>query len=68
LYPPPSGSCGRNSDGGILAHSKFEKYLETHLGIPEDKHLPGILYLAHHVVMGDETFPLKTYLLRPYPG
>jgi hypothetical protein len=31
------GSFGRNSDGGIFVHSKLGKYLETHLGIPEDK-------------------------------
>ena len=30
------GSYGRNSDGGIFVHSKLEKCLETHLGIPED--------------------------------
>jgi hypothetical protein len=62
------GSYGRNSDGGIFAHSKLEKYLETHLGIPEDKQLPGTTCLAPHVIVGDETFPLKTYLMRPYSG
>jgi len=62
------GSYGRNSDGGITAHSKLGKYLETRLGIPEDKQLPGTLCLAPHVIMGDEAFPLKTYLLKPYPG
>ena len=56
------------SDGGIFAHSKLGKYLETHLGIPEDKQLLGTLYLAPHVIMGDEAFSLKTYLLKPYPG
>jgi hypothetical protein len=61
------GSYGRNGDGGIFVHSKFGKYLETHLGIPEDKQLPGTLCLAPHVTMGDEAFPLKTYLLNPYP-
>ena len=35
------GSYGRNSDGGIFAHSELGKYLETHLGIPEDKQVPG---------------------------
>jgi hypothetical protein len=48
------------SDGGIFAHSKLGKYLETHLGIPEDKHLPGTLCLAPHIIVGDEAFPLKT--------
>jgi hypothetical protein len=62
------GPCGRYSDGGIFAHSKLGKYLETHLGIPEDKQLPGTLCLAPHVIMGDEAFSLKTCLLKPYLG
>jgi hypothetical protein len=35
------GSYGRNSDGGIFVHSKLGKYLETYLGIPQDKQFPG---------------------------
>jgi hypothetical protein len=62
------GSYGRNSHGGIFAHSKLREYLETYLGIPEDKKLPGTSCLAPHVIVGDEAFPLKTYLMRPYPG
>ena len=62
------GSYGRYSDGGIFAHSRLEKYLETQLGIPEDKQLPGTSCLALPLTVGDEVFPLKTYLLRPYPG
>ena len=62
------GSFGRNSDGGIFARSKLGKYLETHLGIPEDKQLPGTSCFAPHVIVGDEAFPLKTYLRRPYSG
>ena len=62
------GSYGRNSDGGIFAHSKLGKYLETHLGIPDDKQLPGTSCLAPHVIVGDEAFPLKTYLMRPCTG
>jgi hypothetical protein len=30
----------RNRDGGIFANSKLGRYLETHLGIPENKQLP----------------------------
>jgi hypothetical protein len=62
------GSYVRNGDGGIFAHSKLGKYLEIHLGIPEDNQLPGTSCLAPHVIMGDEAFPLKTYLMRPHPG
>jgi hypothetical protein len=62
------GSFGRNSNGAIFAHSKLGKYVETHLGIPEDKQLLGTSCLAAHVFVGDEAFPLKTYLTRPYPG
>jgi hypothetical protein len=62
------GSYGRNSDGGIFAHSKLWKYLETHLDIPEDKQLPGTSCLAPHVIVSDEAFLLKTCLMRPYPG
>jgi hypothetical protein len=62
------GSYGRNSNGGIFAHSEFGKYLETYLGIPEDKQLPGTSCSAPHVIVRDEAFPLKSYLMRPYPG
>jgi hypothetical protein len=55
-------------DGGIFVHSKLGMCLETHLGIPEDKQLPGTLCLAPHVIMGDKAFPLKTCLLKPHPG
>jgi len=57
------GSYERNSDGGIFAHSKLGKCLETHLGTPEDKKLPGTSCLTPHVIVGDKAFPLKTYLM-----
>jgi hypothetical protein len=56
------GSFGRNSDGGIFAHSELENYLETHPGIPEDKQLPGTSCFASYLIVGDDAFPLKTYL------
>jgi hypothetical protein len=56
------GSYERNSDGEIFAHSKLGKYLETRLGIPQDKQLPGTTCLAPHVFVGGEVFPL----MRPY--
>jgi hypothetical protein len=53
---------------GFLHIQNLGKYLETHLGIPEDKELPGTLCLDPHVIMDDGAFPLKAYLLKPYPG
>jgi hypothetical protein len=43
----------RNNDGGIFAHSKLGKYLETYPGIPDNKQLPGTSCLAPHVIVGD---------------
>jgi len=63
------GAYGKNSDGGILAHSNLGKSLENgSLNIPKDEFLPGTTISAPYVILGDEAFPLKTYLMRPYPG
>lgn len=60
---------GKNSDGGILAHSNLGKSLENgSLHIPNSKFLPGTNNYVPYVILGDEAFPLKTYLMRPYPG
>lgn len=63
------GSYGKNSDGGIFHNSNMKNYLETEiLHHLEDKPLPGMTMKMPHVIVGDEAFPLKTYLMRPYPG
>lgn len=63
------GSYGRNSDGGIFARSSLGKHLENGtLNIPRGKFLPNTTTIAPYIMVGDEAFPLKTYLLRPYPG
>uniref|UniRef100_A0A3P8ZT25 DDE Tnp4 domain-containing protein n=1 Tax=Esox lucius TaxID=8010 RepID=A0A3P8ZT25_ESOLU len=47
---------GSNSDGGIFANSRLGRDLQSGLGpVP-------------FVMVGDEAFPMKPYLLRPYPG
>lgn len=63
------GSYGKSSDGGIFAQSQLGKGLERHqMAVPDDAPLPGTNQCAPFVIVGDEAFPLKTYLMRPYPG
>lgn len=63
------GSFGKNSDGGIMAHSKLGKALDQNkLNVPPKEALPGTTNDVPYDIVGDEAFPLKTYLLRPYPG
>lgn len=63
------GAYGKNSDGGILSHSNMGKALEKNkMNIPSDRELPGTNEKLPYVIIGDEAFPLKNYLLRPYPS
>ena len=65
------GAYGRNSDGGVLANSPLGRGLREHsLGIPDDIPLPGAELMGPmpFVIVGDEAFPLKRNLMRPYPG
>ena len=61
------GSYGRNSDGGIFHKSAFANRLaHGTLNVPSDKPLtPGSEPLPH-VIVADEAFPIKSYLIRPY--
>lgn len=62
------GAYGKNSDGGIFASSNLSKSIEQGtLCIPGNKVLPGTTTEVPHVILGDEAFPLKPYLMRPYP-
>ncbi|CAM4425513.1 unnamed protein product [Leuciscus chuanchicus] len=65
------GSYGSNSDGGIFANSVLGKALrDGTLNVPPQSELPGAPELGkvNHIIVADEAFPLKPYLLRPYPG
>ena len=63
------GSFGRSSDGGILSHPALGKRMENgRLSIPPDSCLPGTNIEGPFVIVGDEAFPLKTYLMKLYPG
>jgi len=59
--------AGSISDGGVWSNSTLGTILEEGQGdLPPPKPLPNSNIVTHHAFVGDEAFPLKTYLLRPY--
>lgn len=65
------GDYGRTSDGGVYAASDLGRGMANQtLDVPPSASLPGAAELEDvpHVIVADAAFPLKTYLMRPYPG
>ena len=65
------GDIGSNSDGGVFSHSAFGKaYINGELHIPQGRPLPFMqpAYRVPFVIVGNEAFPSRSDLLRPYPG
>jgi hypothetical protein len=60
---------GTQEDGGVLSNSAFGKaLLQSKLPFPADSALPGTTQPAlPYVIVGDEAFPLRTNMLRPFP-
>ena len=64
------GEYGSNSDGNVFKYSKFGmKYMEGKLNTPPPKQLPNLPNEGPipHVIVGDEAFPLRYDLMKPYP-
>ncbi|XP_055789590.1 uncharacterized protein LOC129862197 [Salvelinus fontinalis] len=65
------GAYGKGSDGGTLRDSAFGQALQDGtLDIPPPASLPGAEDLGPvpHIFVGDEAFPLRPNLMRPYAG
>lgn len=59
---------GKDSDGGVLSNSTFYQRIENgSLKLPKETELPNSNVLAPFVFIGDEAFPLRNYLMRPFP-
>ena len=63
------GDFGRQNDSSIFNNSPFGEALNKGLlNIPNEGQLPNTDQTAKFCFIGDEAFPLKENLLRPYPG
>ncbi len=60
---------GRISDGGVFnATSLYQALEDKALKLPSDSALPGRhpSNKSPFVILGDDAFPLKTYLMKPF--
>ena len=64
-----NGQYGSGNDSGVLKLSHMSKCFEDNsLNVPEGSKIPGIDVELPYFLVRDEMFPLKTWLMRPYPG
>ena len=62
------GTNGRISDGGVWDGCSLKSAVENGtLDIPPEENLPGTNIPVPHVFLADDAFPLKPYLMKPYP-
>ena len=62
------GMNGRNSDGGKWSQSPMKKALENGtLNLPKSKSLSADSRDIPYVCVGDDAFPLTTYMMKSYP-
>lgn len=63
------GAYGSQSDGGIFRNAEFgKKVLHNLLNVPGPTKLPNSNKITPLFFVGDNAFPLRTNLMRPYPG
>ena len=65
------GQYGSNNDSGVLANSRMGiRFDQEKMKLPADEKIEGIDEPDKfpYFLLGDEIFPLKHWLMRPYPG
>ena len=66
------GAIGSESDGGVFAKSELAKLLQEHgMNLPPPDKLPNTPEdspPAHYFFVGDDAFPLRHYMMKPYPS
>lgn len=62
------GCNGRISDGGVYNNSELSKCLEQNtLHLPSPRSLPGRAISTPYVIVADDAFALKKYIMKPFP-
>lgn len=63
-----AGTQGRVSDAGVFAHSDLKEAMDTGtLNFPPADTLPGTDAMMPHMLIGDDAYPLRPDLMKPYP-
>lgn len=62
------GQYGRISDGRVFAPFLARKLKNDPNFLPPESNLSNSNRILPYVFVGDEAFPLKRYLMRPFPG
>eukprot|EP00794_Sanderia_malayensis_P001157 gene1157-525_t len=64
------GQFGSNNDSGVLLNSEIgQQFEEKCIKIPKSEKITGCLLTeVPYYLVGDEIFPLKQWLMRPFPG
>lgn len=63
------GFQGRLSDGGVFECTTFKECMEqSRLNAPKPRNLPGGTYPVPFVLLADDAFPLKPWIMKPYTG
>ena len=61
------GAFGRDNDAGVLTESQFENCFENNVcHFPEPKKVGD--FVIPYLIVGDDIFPLKTWLMKPMAG
>uniref|UniRef100_A0A6P7GBK3 Uncharacterized protein LOC114335663 n=1 Tax=Diabrotica virgifera virgifera TaxID=50390 RepID=A0A6P7GBK3_DIAVI len=62
------GAYGKDNDAGVFDTGLFRRAIECgKIKVPAKDFLPNSNIKAPFVLLGDSAFPLKTYLLKPFP-
>ena len=63
------GNYGRDSECGVLSNSVLGQAMKTgSLCLPDPDCIGSHSILTPYYFVGNAAFPLKIYMLRPYPG